>query len=153
MNRAAIVCALMSASLPAAAAPACCKLFGIDVTPIVGDEVVICGALRHADDPAEAEALNREEKKRAAECARTALAAGRSLVYTYRQLIWPDVDLVIQAVWGSRGERLLMKLGNFSNENIRAVEVCARLDVLPGGRIESAGCTDWHPLLEQLRAP
>jgi hypothetical protein len=153
MNRAAIVCVLMSAALPAAAAPACCKFFGFDATPILGDDVVICGAIRHANFPSEAEDLNREERKRGAECARTALASGRSVVYTYRQLIWPDVDLIIQAVWGSRGERLLMKLGNSRNENVRLVEVCAMLDVLPTGRIESAGCTDWHPLLNQLRAP
>ena len=150
MNRAAIVCALMGVSLSAAATPACCKLFGIDLTPILGDDVATCGALRHANNPAEAETLNREERSRGAECARAALASGRTLVYTYRQLIWPDVDLIIQAVWGARGERLLLKLGNYRNENVRVIEVCAMLEVLPGGRIDSAGCTDRHPLLDRL---
>jgi hypothetical protein len=152
MNRAALVCALMTVSLSAAAAPTCCTLFGIDATPILGDDVATCGALRHANNFDEAETLNRDERIRGAECARVALASGRSVVYTYRQLIWPDVDLIIQAVWGSRGERLLLKLGNYRNESIRVIEVCAMLEVQPGGRIDSAGCTDRHPLLDRLHA-
>lgn len=143
----------LAASSAGETSPACCKLFGLDATPILGDEPAICGELRDADDRPEAESLAREHRKRAAECARSAQASGRSFVYTYRQLVSPDVDLVVQAVAGTRGARLLLKLGNFRGENLHSMEVCAKLDVLEDGRIASRGCTQWHPLLEKLRAP
>jgi len=143
-----------TAASPAdAQSPACCKLFGIDATPILGDDPAICGEIRDADDRPEAESLAREDRKRAAECARAAQVAGRSYVYTYRQLISPDVDMLVQAVTGTRGERLLLKLGNFRGENIRSVEACAKINVLEDGRLESRGCTPWNPLIERLRAP
>jgi hypothetical protein len=142
-----------TAASPASADPACCKLFGLDATPILGDDPALCGEVRDADDRPEAEALTREDRQQAANCARAAQAAGRSYVYTYRQLISPDVDLLVQAVVGTHGERLLMKLGNFRGENIRSTEVCARLDLQPNGRIDARGCTPWHPLIDRLRAP
>jgi hypothetical protein len=137
----------------AIAAPPCCKLFGLDASPILGDDAAICGAVVDADDRSDAEELARANRKQAAECARAAQADGRAYVYTYRQLIWPDVDMVVQAVTGTRGERLLLMFGNSRGENIRTAEVCAMLEVRPGGRVESRGCTPYHPLIERLRAP
>jgi len=153
VNRARTLLLLAAVPALAAADPACCKLFGLDTTPILGDDPALCGKLRDADDRPDAEALTREERKQASECARTAQAGARAFVYTYRQLISPDVDLVVQAVAGTRGERLLLKLGNFRGENLHSMEVCAKLEVLTDGRIASRGCTRWHPLLEKLRAP
>lgn len=142
-----------AASLAAAADPACCRLFGIDATPILGDDPAICGELRDANDRPDTEALAREDRKHAAECARAAQAAGRSYVYTYRQLVSPDIDVVIQAVSGVDGQHLLLNFGNFRGENQRSAHVCAQLKVLAGGLIEARGCLPSHPLLEQLRAP
>ena len=137
----------------AAADPACCKLFGIDATPILGEDAARCGRIVDADDRSDAEAMTREERKQAAGCARDAQQDGRAFVYTYRQLISPDVDLMVQAVGGIRGERLLLKLGNVRGENIRSIEACATLEVLGDGRISSRGCTRWHPLIDKLRGP
>ena len=146
---------LLLAALPslATADPACCKIFGIDATPILGDDPALCGEVRDADDRPDAESITREDRKRAAECARAAQAQGRTYIYTYRQLVSPDVDMLVQAVTGTRGERLLLKLGNFRGENIRSVEACAKITVLEDGRLESRGCTQWHPLIDRLRAP
>jgi hypothetical protein len=144
---------LGTTSLTGAGPPDCCRLFGLDATPVLGDDPALCGQIRDADDRPDAEILTREERKQAARCARDAQAAGRAFVYTYRQLISPDVDMVVQGVAGMRGERLLLKLGNFRGENLHSMEVCAELEVLADGRIQSRGCTRWHPLLEKLRAP
>jgi hypothetical protein len=145
---------ILAAAAPLAATePACCKLFGLDASPILGDDAAICGHVVDAADHVDAETLVREHRKQAAACARAAQAEGRSFVYTYRQLIWPDVDMVVQAVAGTRGERLLMKLGNHRGENIRSIEACAKLAILPEGRIEGRGCTTRHALIDQLRAP
>lgn len=154
IDAAVLAIACFSAVSPARAdSPACCKLFGLDATPILGDEPAICGEVRDADDRPDAESITREDRKHAAECARAAQAQGRTYIYTYRQLVSPDVDMLVQAVTGTRGERLLLKLGNFRGENIRSVEACAKINVLEDGRLESRGCTQWHPLVERLRAP
>ena len=93
----------------------------------------------------------REARNRATQCALAAQAQDRAFVYTYRELVEPEIDLVVQAVFGVRGERLLLKIGTLGAENIRYVEVCASLAVLSDGRLRGAGCTAAHSLFEQLR--
>ena len=149
-------CALVAgmACLPAilAASPACCRLFQIDATPILGDDPAVCGEILDANEPAKAEAMSREARQLASQCARDAQSQGRPFVYTYRMLVAPDVDLIVQAVAGTRGERLLLRIGDFRGEFIRSIEVCAMLTVLADGRPKSQGCTDEHPLIKRLRA-
>jgi len=135
--------------LAAADAPLCCRIFSIDATPILGDAPAVCGRVPDADTTEEAAA----EKRRAAQCALDALAQGRAFVYTYRELIPPDVDLIVQAVFGTRGERVLLKAGRFAREDVRSLEVCATLSVQPDGTLRTAGCTTEHALLERLHAP
>jgi hypothetical protein len=118
----------MSEWLAAADAPLCCRIFSIDATPILGDAPTACGQVPDAETTEEAAA----EKRRAAQCARDAQAQGRAFVYTYRELIPPDVDLIVQAVFGTRGERLLLKAGRFAREDVRSLEVCGALNVQPG---------------------
>jgi len=139
----------MSEWLAAADAPLCCRIFSIDATPILGDAPTACGQVPDAETTEEAAA----EKRRAAQCARDAQAQGRAFVYTYRELIPPDVDLIVQAVFGTRGERLLLKAGRFAREDIRSLEVCATLSVQPDGTLRTAGCTTEHALIERLYAP
>jgi hypothetical protein len=139
----------VSESLAAADAPVCCRIFSIDATPILGDAPALCGQVSDVETTEEAAA----EKRRAATCAREAQAQRRAFVYTYRELIPPDVDLVVQAVFGTRGERILLKAGRFAREDVRSLEVCATLAVQSEGTLRTAGCTTEHELLERLYAP
>ena len=140
--------AILSAPCAGADPVVCCRMFDIDATSILGDDPASCGEVPDADTSAEA----REARNRATQCAFAAQAQNRAFVYTYRELVEPEMDLVVQAVFGARGERLLLKLGILGAENIRYVEVCAKLAVLPDGRLKTAGCTDSHSLIERLRA-
>ena len=74
---------------------------------------------------------------------REAQAQGRAFVYTYRELISPDIDLIVQALFGVRGERLLLKAGRLPRKtsidrSLRAAEV------LPDGNCMAMGCTSAH---------
>jgi hypothetical protein len=137
----------MSEWTTAADAPMCCRIFSLDATPILGGDPVVCGRVPDADTTEEAAA----EKRRATQCAREAQAQGRAFVYTYRELISPDIDLLVQAVFGTRGERILLKAGRFAREDVRSLEVCATLNVQSDGRLKTAGCTTEHTLIERLR--
>jgi hypothetical protein len=125
-----------------AAAPACCRIFGIDLTYMLGRDPAVCGEIRDADERNEAQALIREERQRATQCALDAQASGRPFVYTYRMLAPPDIDLIVQAAAGADGRRMLLKMGNSKRQNIRTIEACATLTVLPDGKVRTSGCTD-----------
>jgi len=140
--------AILGAQLAGADSLVCCRIFEIDATPILGNDPASCGKVPDADTSAEA----REKRNRATQCALGAQAQGRAFVYTYRELVEPEIDLVVQAVIGARGERLLLKIGTFGAENIRSIEVCASLTVQSDGSLQSAGCSDTHPLIYRLRA-
>jgi len=131
----------------AAEAPLCCRIFSLDATPILGGDAIVCGVVPDADTTEEAAA----EKRRAKQCALEAQAQGRAFVYTYRELISPDIDLLVQAVFGTRGERILLKAGRFAREDVRSLEVCATVSVQADGRLKTAGCTTEHALIERLR--
>jgi len=146
---ACLAMALAMSESMAADAPVCCRIFSIDATPILGDAPAICGQVPDADTTEQAAA----EKRRAAQCAREALAQGRAFVYTYRELIPPDVDLLVQAVFGTRGERMLLKAGRFARQDVRSLEVCATLAVQSDGTLRTTGCTSEHLLLDRLHAP
>ena len=75
----------------AADAPLCCRIFSIDATPILGEDAVLCGRVPDADTTDEAAAAKRGAKS----CALDAQSRGRAFVYTYRELIPPDVDLIV----------------------------------------------------------
>jgi hypothetical protein len=128
-------------------------MFGLDVTPIIGDGPALCGQILDARDLIEAQTVAQEEKVRAAQCARDAQANGRAYVYSYRFVAAPDVDLIVQAVSGIHGEHLLLKMGRLKYENIRSRAVCTSLNVLPDGKVAAEGCYDWDPLLDRLRTP
>ena len=89
----------------------------------------------------------RDERRRATRCALEAQAQGRAFVYTYRELLTPDIDLIVQALFGVRGERLLLKSGRFAAEDMRMTEVCAKLTVLPDGKLHGDGCTSAHSFI------
>jgi hypothetical protein len=40
---------------------------------------------------------------------------------------------------------MLLKLGKFARENIRSVEICESLTVLPDGKLKGAGCYNTDP--------
>lgn len=141
-----IACA--TAPLVFAASPVCCRLFGIDATRLLGGDPAICGAVPDAETSAEA----REARNRATRCALAAQAEGKAFVYTYRELIEPRVDLVVQALIGAHGDRLLLKMGRYFAEDIRTIEVCQQITVKPDGRLASAGCTDAPWLVDELPA-
>jgi len=131
---------LIQAQLALAAPPACCRLFGFDATPILGADPAVCGKVVSGDSPMEAQTESVEERRRATQCALEAQEQKRAFVYTYRLLAPPDMDLIVQAVFGAHGERMLMKLGLFARENIHTVEVCDALTVLPDGKVRESGC-------------
>jgi hypothetical protein len=134
---------------PASAAePACCRLFGFDASPILGNDASRCGKLRDADDRDEAEAETRADRQHATQCALEAQARGRAFVYTYRLLVEPDIDLVSQAVFGAHGERLLLRMGLYRGENIRTVEACASLTVRADGQVMKQGCRARQGILD-----
>lgn len=130
----------LQASALLAAEPACCRLFGFDATAMLGDDPGICGTIRDADERHAAEAETLADRRRATQCALAAQSRGRAFVYTYRLLAGLDVDLVTQAVFGAHGERLLLRMGSSGGENIRTVQACASLEVLPDGRLKPQGC-------------
>jgi hypothetical protein len=132
----------------AAAEPVCCRLFGFDAAPVLGDEPAVCGEIRDADQRREAESLTLEDRRRATQCALDAQARGRAFVYTYRLLVAPDVDLVYQAVFGAHGERLLLRMGVYQGENIRTVEACSTLTVQADGQVAKQGCHLRHGILD-----
>ena len=140
MTRIWITPFVLLAAPAVAADPACCKMFGFDASSILGEDAAICGRILDADQRNEAEAETREERRRATACALQAQARGRAFVYTYRLLASPDVDMVYQAVFGARGERLLLRMGLYAGENIRTVEKCAALTVQADGKIGKEGC-------------
>ena len=139
----------MSEWLAAADAPLCCRIFSIDATPILGDAPTACGQVPDAETTEEAAA----EKRRAAQCARDAQAQGRAFVYTYRELISPDVDLIVQAVFGAHGERLLLKAGRFGRQDVRMTQVCEKLGVRSDGTLDSAGCQETDEYFDPPRLP
>lgn len=147
MRRAIWLALLVSigAPLAVAAAPACCRLFGIDATPMLGRDPAMCGRVVGTGLPDQAQADTIEDRRRATQCALEAQAQGRAFVYTYRLLVPPDIDLISQAVFGAHGERMLLKLGKYARENIRSVEICEALTVLPDGKLRSAGCYNTDP--------
>lgn len=135
-----IVSSILAA--PLSASPACCRIFGIDLTHLLGRDPAVCGEILDADERNEAQALIREDRQRATQCALEAQAAGRPFVYTYRMLAPPDIDLIVQAVSGADGRRMLLKMGNTKHQNIRTIEACATLTVQPDGKVRTAGCED-----------
>ena len=139
---------LLQASAILAGDSPCCRLFGFDAAPLLGPDPALCGALRDADDRVQAETETRQDRRRATECALEAQARGRAFVYTYRLLVEPDIDLVQQAVFGARGERLLLRMGLYGGENIRTVEACTSLTVQPDGRVSKQGCRTRQGILD-----
>jgi hypothetical protein len=123
-----------------AADAACCRLFGFDASSLLGPEAAVCGRIVDADERNESEVVTVEDRRRATQCALEAQARGRAFVYTYRLLASPDVDMVYQAVFGVRGERLLLRMGLYAGENIRSVENCAALTVQADGKVRKEGC-------------
>ena len=107
--------AILGAPFAGADSPVCCRIFEIDATPILGDDPAVCGRIPDADTAED----TRDERRRATRCALDAQAQGRAFVYTYRELLSPDIDLMVQALFGVRGERLLLKAGRFAAEDIR----------------------------------
>ena len=103
------ILAILGAPLAGAASPVCCRLFDMDATPILGADPAVCGKIPDAEVSED----TRDERRRATRCALEAQAQGRAFVYTYRELITPDIDLIVQALFGVRGERLLLKSGRF----------------------------------------
>ncbi len=139
MRSAAWILLLFAGGSLSAEAP-CCRMFGLDASSILGPDAAVCGKIQDADDRDEAESVTRENRRHATACALEAQAQRRAFVYTYRLLISPDVDLVYQAVFGARGERLLLRMGLYQGENIRTVETCATLTVQPDGQVAKHGC-------------
>jgi len=140
----AVVIAASVAPLALASEPACCRLFGFDATYMLGADPAVCGKVVTGDTLPNAQTETTEERRRAARCALEAQQQKRAFVYTYRLVAAPDMDLIVQAVFGAHGERLLMKLGLFARENIHTVEECEELAVLPDGKLRSAGCYETH---------
>jgi hypothetical protein len=139
---------LLFACEPLSAAAPCCSLFGFDASSILGADPAVCGAIRDADNRDDAEAESREDRRRATQCALDAQARGRAFVYTYRLLVTPDIDVVSQAVFGARGERLLLRMGLYRGENIRTVEACASLVVQADGQLKKQGCRARQGILD-----
>ena len=110
---------------------------------------MLCGRVPDADTTNEAA----DAKRVAKACALDAQSRGRAFVYTYRELIPPDVDLIVQAVFGAHGERLLLKAGRFGRQDVRMTQVCDRLAVRGDGTLESVGCYDTQPYFDPLRVP
>ena len=131
----------------AADAPLCCRIFDIDATPILGKEAVLCGTVPDADTTDEAAAAKRSAKA----CALDAQSRGRAFVYTYRELLPPDVDLIVQAVFGAHGERLLLKAGRFGRQDARMTQVCEKLAVRSDGTLDSTGCYQANDYFDLLR--
>jgi len=131
---------LIHAQLALAAPPACCRLFGFDATHVLGDNPAVCGEVVTGDTLPAAQTETVEDRRRATQCALEAQEQKRAFVYTYRLVAAPDMDLIVQVVFGAHGERMLMKLGVFARENIHKVEVCDALEVLPDGKVREAGC-------------
>jgi len=123
-----------------AAPPACCRLFDFDATPMLGPHPVMCGKIVDGDLPADAELATQQERKRATACALEAQSQGKAFVYTYRFLVSPHIDLIVQGVFGAHGERMLFKIGKFNRENVRTIEVCDALTVEPDGKLRDSGC-------------
>jgi len=140
MRRSAWPALLLIPQVALAAAPVCCRLFGFDASRMLGPDPAVCGKLVDADSRTEAQNESSAERKRAAQCALEAQAQGRAFVYTYRLLAAPDMDLIVQAVVGVHGERMLLKLGLYAGENMHEVETCQSLTVLPDGKVRGAGC-------------
>ena len=140
--------ALAISGWPAAAGtPVCCRIFDIDVTSILGDDPAVCGKIPDADTSEETV----DERRRATQCALAAQSQGRAFVYSYRTLIPPDIDLIVQAVFGARGERLLLKTGRFAAENVRNTELCGELTVLADGTLQGRACQDAYSYFDRLR--
>lgn len=137
----------VSGCLAAADAPLCCRIFDIDATPILGDDAVLCGRVPDADTTEEAAAAKRSAKA----CALDAQSRGRAFVYTYRELLPPDVDLIVQAVFGAHGERLLLKAGRFGRQDARMTQVCEKLAVRSDGTLDSTGCYQANDYFDLLR--
>lgn len=135
--------AVIAAAWPLAAAaaePMCCKLFDFDASPMLGKDAVACGRIVTADSSNQARDESSKERQLATQCALDAQSRGRAFVYTYRVLASPDIDLVTQAVFGAHGERLLLRMGLNARENIKTIERCVELAVMPDGLLKSAGC-------------
>lgn len=148
MTRMWIALLALQAAPVIAADPPCCRLFGFDASAMLGNEAAICGRILDADERNEARADTLEDRRRATQCALDAQARGQAFVYTYRLLASPDIDMVYQAVFGARGERLLMRMGLYGGENIRSVEVCAALTVQADGKVAKEGCRIRHGILD-----
>jgi len=151
MTRAWMVLLFLEAMPAIAAEPLCCKLFGFDLSAMLGKDAVACGSIVTADAPNQSRDEASAERQRATQCALDAQSQGRAFVYTYRVLASPDVDLVTQAVFGAHGERMLLRMGLNAGENIRRVESCASLTVLPDGLVNSAGCVSTYPAIDSAR--
>src|SRR3954467_15655801 len=100
-----IVSIALGASAAFAGDSGCCRLFGFDAAPMLGENAVACGRILDADQRREAQSQTLEERRRATLCALEAQAQRRAFVYTYRLLVSPDIDMVYQAVFGIHGER------------------------------------------------
>ena len=139
-NAVSLAAGLLITQLTTAATPVCCRMFGFDATPMLGRDPVVCGKIVGGDRRVEADEESCEERRRATQCALEAQARGRAFVYTYRLVFPPDVDLITQAVFGAHGERMLFKLGLYGGENIKSIETCEALTVLPDGKLRGQGC-------------
>ena len=148
ITSAALVVAGAMTALPAgAASPACCRLFEFDATPILGRDPAICGKIPDADTPEETV----DERRSATRCALAAQTQGRAFVYTYRELIPPDIDLIVQAVFGVRGEQVLLKAGRFARQDVHTAEICARLTVMSDGKLVGEGCENAQGYIDSMR--
>jgi hypothetical protein len=143
-----VVLAALAASRAYAGEPLCCRLFGFDASSLLGPGAAMCGRILDANERHEAEFQALQERRRATQCALDAQAQGRAFVYTYRLLIAPDVDMVYQVVFGTRGERLLLRMGLYRGENIRTTEACATLTVQADGQVAKQGCRLRQGLLD-----
>jgi len=151
MTRAGIALLLVAAGSAVAADPMCCMLFGIDASTMLGKDAVACGRIVTADAPNQSRDESSAERQRATQCALEAQSLGRAFVYSYRVLASPDIDLLTQAVFGAHGEHMLLRMGLNAGENIRTVERCESLTVLPDGLVRSSGCHSTYPAIDSSR--
>ena len=86
-----------------------------------------------------------------ANCAVSALLRLEQLIQ--EAVVTVPRDLIVQAVFGAHGERLLLKAGRFGRQDVRMTQVCDRLAVRGDGTLESVGCYDTQPYFDPLRVP
>jgi hypothetical protein len=134
------------ASLDTGDAVQCCRDFGFDARPILGDHAIDCGAFNAFFTPKASGRAN----QRALKCALRAQREGRAFVY-YRI----DSDMVDSGgeavgVFGQRGERLYVAHVFTTDEDHTEGGACERLVVLESGEFEGRQCDPKHPSFQRL---